>query len=566
MTLCKSHTDFEEIVNSEPFFENQGNWSVGFEQARSPKIGGVKVGPGSQNPNLFAQPVPVSSKSTYKISTCAASAGETNGTGKLQVNWLDKKGQYMKTESRTFQLDETLQTYEFAVSAPAGARTAMLYVVPEGEVSVVNYQHMVMTLEAKAVPYEYILLVLIIMIVGLSRLLRQTLVWRRETGANTTTITPRFLVIFVTCAIAFGSLLVGLSLAINPYGISPLNAAVTNINHFKPKRLDIDRIIKPIEVLFKQPDTIIMGTSRIHQSMNPRVLDIADYGVSYNAAVPANNLRQNLEYIKLYKQINPSFKRVIVELFDYNFYGTPQTYTKLHEWSIYANIRNLTFSFDAIWDSVLTIAYNQKHSKRTFEIDVDGFLIYPEGHNPQHQFSGFPDGIWDLHQKNPEGLLDDAAFESVRGIKQFADKNGIELVFIITPQHAYYDYYLSISDRWHIQHKWLERLYEITPVYNFAYPNIMTHEPVSPNMRYWNDPFHFSENLGSEMLLELQKFIRGELTNDNIIMAVTEENIPQIIANRKKMAERWAAKNPKFVDQMIKRRDELGIVIGEIKN
>jgi len=32
------------------------------------------------------------------------------------------------------------------------------------------------------------------------------------------------------------------------------------------------------------------------------------------------------------------------------------------------------------------------------------------------------------------------------------------------------------------------------------------------------------------------------------------------------MAERWAAKNPKFVDQMIKRRDELGIVIGEIKN
>ena len=173
-----------------------------------------------------------------------------------------------------------------------------------------------------------------------------------------------------------------------------------------------------------------------------------------------------------------------MELFNFNFYGTPQTYTKLHKNSIYTNIRNLTASFDATWDSIQTVAYNQRHSKRTFEIDVDGFLIYPDGHDPQGPFSGFPDGMWDLHQRDPEKFLDDAAFESVHEIKKFADKNKIELLLIVTPQHVYYDYYLGLFVRWHIQQRWLK----------------------------------------------------------------------------------WAVQNPKFVEQMIKRRDELDIVIGEVKN
>src|SRR6476660_4783963 len=57
--------------------------------------------------------------------------------------------------------------------------------------------------------------------------------------------------------------------AVNPYGISPFPIALEGVNAIKPKRLDIDRMIKPYEVWRYQPHTLFLGTSRFHQSIDP---------------------------------------------------------------------------------------------------------------------------------------------------------------------------------------------------------------------------------------------------------------------------------------------------------
>ncbi len=80
------------------------------------------------------------------------------------------------------------------------------------------------------------------------------------------------------------------TLLIDPYGVSPVHATIQGVNALKPKRLDIDRLIKPYEVWRYQPKTVFLGTSRIHQSIDPSVLDGTRFAPAYNASIPASSL------------------------------------------------------------------------------------------------------------------------------------------------------------------------------------------------------------------------------------------------------------------------------------
>ena len=77
---------------------------------------------------------------------------------------------------------------------------------------------------------------------------------------------------------------------VDPYGVSPLRLTLPGINAVKPKRLAIDRLIKPYEVWRYQPRTVFLGTSRFHQSIDPAVLGGTRFSPAYNAALPATSL------------------------------------------------------------------------------------------------------------------------------------------------------------------------------------------------------------------------------------------------------------------------------------
>jgi hypothetical protein len=74
---------------------------------------------------------------------------------------------------------------------------------------------------------------------------------------------------------------------IDPYGVSPIRLEFPRINALKPKRIDIDRILKPYEVWRYQPRTIFLGTSRANQSLDPSTLDGTRFAPAYNAAYRA---------------------------------------------------------------------------------------------------------------------------------------------------------------------------------------------------------------------------------------------------------------------------------------
>lgn len=128
-------------INTAPDFKTQGGWGAGFSLAKN-KDAGVTVGPGADNPNVFAQGFPVKAQKHYRLVTRARSATGQSGKGQFQINWLDEVGGFISASQQRFDVAAEDVTAEYRVTAPDRAVTGVIYVAPGGRNNVVQYFEM----------------------------------------------------------------------------------------------------------------------------------------------------------------------------------------------------------------------------------------------------------------------------------------------------------------------------------------------------------------------------------------------------------------------------------------
>jgi hypothetical protein len=336
---------------------------------------------------------------------------------------------------------------------------------------------------------------------------------------------------------------------VDPYGVSPIRFSVQGVNALKPKRLDIDRLIKPYEVWRYQPRTIFLGTSRAHQSLDPSVLDGTRFAPAYNASMPAGSMDMNAAYLRQYVRLDRNLHTVIVELFLPSFIGAPNG-LRSGTWSEFASSTVTLFvSADALWDSIATMAYNIASGRPAFQIEPRGHLYRPPGRDTKGPFDRFANYIWSSQVSEPDkATFDEAAFDSVLEIVEIARANGLELIFLLGPSHAYADYYYDSIGAWAVIEEWLTRLSGRATVYSFSQPNDWVDEPISPRMMYWHDTFHYSLTMGRGMLASLGGLPASGLP-DNFMERLTPERVVSHIERRRAAARRWAQDNPSLVAQ-----------------
>lgn len=337
---------------------------------------------------------------------------------------------------------------------------------------------------------------------------------------------------------------------VDPYGVSPLEPQLHGFNTMKPARVDIDRLIKPYEVWEKQPSTLFMGTSRIHQSIDTQVLKSTDLAPAYNASVPANSLGGNISQLEQYLQINPELRSIFAELFIYNFLGQNQSHSPHDSWTSIQQTFPLFLSLSAIDDAAATLFHNLLRKPPTYEISENGNFIYPPDHNAAGTFAGFPAGIWAMHPKDEVGpKLGEASFDALDEFLKLASKNEVDVTLIVTPNHAYSDAYFEYIDGWDRVREWLLRVSSKSKVLSFSQPNKYVYEPVSGSMTYWNDPFHFSLEMGALM----QRSLIGRQTPDtpdSFMVELTPENVDDHIAQRRAAIQIWMKENPDVTEKI----------------
>lgn len=347
--------------------------------------------------------------------------------------------------------------------------------------------------------------------------------------------------------LTLGGLMLGFILAIDPYGVSPLQVAMRGVNTMKPARLEIDRQIKPYEVWWRQPTTVFLGTSRVHQSFDPAVLDGSSFAPAYNAAIPASLLSENEAHLKLFTRLDGKIRHVFMELFLYSFIY-PQT--KMQPRSILdlvADAAALQFSSGALWDAVLTYRFNESGQRSPRHVTPEGYWVPAPDFDSKAAFDqdAFINGIMAAHRKIPDMIVQPTAVSSFNDIVDLCRSKAIELHPIMTPNHPRDDYRLMSLGYWPLVEGWLRLMSTYDNVVSFSQYNELIEEPAGAGMKWWYDPIHPSLAMGRLMM----RAIKGEIAPEmpaNFMWRVTPETVESIIAERRAGALAWAKRNPDF--------------------
>jgi hypothetical protein len=350
---------------------------------------------------------------------------------------------------------------------------------------------------------------------------------------------------FALSAVVLLALFFALTWVVDPYGVSPLRLAWPGINTIKPKRLAIDRALKPYEVWRDQPRTVFIGTSRFHEAFDPAVLNGTRFSPAYNASVPAAELNEMAGLLEQYFQFDKNLRVVFMELLFYHFLSPQPPLPPRRLQAFLTDITPLFFSASAVPDSLQTLLYNLSGRPSAY-LAPSGYWVPPA--NKKYEFDqNYSIGAYvTIHNNSLKArTLAPAAFSILDRIVDLCRQRNAELVLAIAPFHPWDEYRLWSFDQWPIMEEWLRRVSAYQNVVSFSQYNDVVAEPVTRNMTYWNDPLHPSLRLGRLML----RAYLGTSDPDipaNLLRKVSPTTVEPLLRERRADMIRWIRENPDY--------------------
>jgi hypothetical protein len=345
-------------------------------------------------------------------------------------------------------------------------------------------------------------------------------------------------------AIMFAAYLAFTSI-VDPYGVSPLRLTLPGLNAVKPKRLAIDRLIKPYEVWRYQPRTVFLGTSRFHQSIDPAVLDGTRFSPAYNAALPATSLWETEALLEEFFEYDKNLRFVFVELFLYNFLGDEPLRARRSLLQFLPQTTPLFLSGSALYHSLQTVFFNVS-GRPSAQVAAGGYWVPPANHKrrlDERHTIGFYVGVHNGFLKTM--TLEPKAFAVLDRIVALCRRNHAELVLVIPPTHPWDEYRLWSFGQWSILEEWTRRLSVYPNVISFSQYNEVVAERPADNMKYWNDALHLSTNLGRLMLRSFLGTSDVDIPS-NLLRELTPATVEAILRERRAEMARWVAENPAY--------------------
>lgn len=345
------------------------------------------------------------------------------------------------------------------------------------------------------------------------------------------------------CGLFFGFIALA-----DPYGVSPLRIHRHRLNEFKPARVDIDRLLKPYEVWRYQPRTVFLGTSRVHQGLDPAVLDGTPLVPAYNASIPASTLSENAAHLEQFFELDPNLKIIFVELFFSNFIVSNKEAPRLNQLDFARNAVALHASATALFDVVRTVQTNIWARYEGAQVTARGNWLSPEKPYSLGSFTDYVDAIMSAHKRLVDLKLEPSAFVSLDRIVAACRAHGATLHLVIAPHHPYDDYRWLSLGYWSLLEEWYRKVAGYPVVISFAQFNTPLEEPITERMKYWYDPIHFSKKTGGLMLQSSLGRWDSDIP-DNMLKKLNAANVEFAIADRKAGLEGWMRRNPAFVDR-----------------
>jgi hypothetical protein len=338
---------------------------------------------------------------------------------------------------------------------------------------------------------------------------------------------------------------IALTWVVDPYGVSPLRLAWPGINTVKPKRLAIDRLIKPFEVWRYQPRTAFLGTSRFHEGINPAELDGSRFAPAFNASIPGASLAEMSALLEELFRLDRDLHTVFMELFLYNFESAQPVPAPKPPYAFLQDVAPLFLGASAVPDSLQTLFINVSGRPAAFVAPAGQWVPARNERFAFHEASAIAYYVKE-HSTNLKGVaLELQAFAVLDRIVALCRQNDARLFLMIAPSHPWDEYRLWSFGHWPLLEDWVRRLSAYQNVISFAQYNAMVAEPVTSEMRYWYDTLHFNDRLG-HLMLRAFLGVDDPGIPSNLLRKVTPASVESVLHERRVGIIRWIGENPEY--------------------
>ncbi|MDJ0554517.1 MAG: hypothetical protein QNJ68_08780 [Microcoleaceae cyanobacterium MO_207.B10] len=356
-----------------------------------------------------------------------------------------------------------------------------------------------------------------------------------------------FLSVFIT-VVAAG----GFNVVIDPYDVFN-TPNLLGINHSKPRKDNSDRLFKATDIIRIKPITILIGSSRTKQGLDPNHPALENDQPAYNLSLDGLNTYELGRYIE-HAVTNQKELDLIILGLDFFMFNTflenrPSfSENRLEKQNIsLVDFVNVTFSSDALLASKETIVDSQKNPPDNIGYGENGFIPYrnPDPEKTQWRF----ENSINLYYRFPKYQLPAQLTELIK-IVDLCQQNQIKLISFISPSHATQWEAIRAKGEWSTFEEWKRKVVQITPVFDFSGYNSITSEPIHNEMENYRDNSHYTKKIGDLVLNRILSYKKEEVPEDFGIL-INPENVESHLVKIRQDREIWAKNNPDEV-QLVK--------------
>jgi len=383
----------------------------------------------------------------------------------------------------------------------------------------------------------------------------------------------RYLIVMVWSWVLAAAAAVGFTLLVDAIGISPVRVAIAGFNAWKPLRQDYDWIVKRYDVARNQPTTVFMGSSRIKQSIDPKLVVGTGFAPAYNGGINGSaNFVETRAYLRDYLRVDKNLHHVFIEAFAPALLtypeGGPETRRfvvtgeqagrpPIIEFELGADIADFAstfFSVGGLTSAIRTVSMNRGPKSMPFAgSSDDGFAPIPLA---PHHFSVRNVLNFVLHTgfMRRDGAVSRVPIATARRMITSCNLHQVECRFFVSPLHAdvlLAAYHLGL---WPELEKLKRELAELAPTYDFTHYSHLIEERTGPVV-YWPEAFHFSTALG-ELMARAMTGLRTADMPQNFGLILDSKNIESSLVAWREERDNWIAQHPDIVERMRKAEDD----------
>lgn len=315
------------------------------------------------------------------------------------------------------------------------------------------------------------------------------------------------------------------------------------INAVKPSKDNNDRLFKATDIIRIQPQSILIGSSRTKQGLNPEHPALKERKSVYNLAINGPNFYEVRRYIEHAVVNQPDLKEIVLGIdffmFNNNLANQPsfseQRLGKKH--IILTDAVNSLFSLDTVSVSQKTIEASRQEPNSDSNYGENGFMPNRNANDGKTDWR-FEQSINLYFTLHSNYQFSEKYWSDFAAIVELCQKNNIDLKVFISPAHATDLESIRLTQQWATFEDWKRKLVQLTPVWDFSGYNSVTTEAIAPKMTNYVDNSHYTSEIGNLMLDRMFEYSTEKVPADFGVL-ITPTNIEQHLAKIQSDRNNW---------------------------